>query len=188
MDTLKSYIGLYENAISPSLCDNYIEDSKTFLWELIPWTTYKNFEFTSVDVSEYNQGERCNDIPTKYKLSLSPIIEKFAKIYMEDTSAQFTIGGFSKILLNRYPIGSSCQKHVDHIHSLFDGNRKGIPSLSIVGLMNDDFEGGEFVFWDNYVVPLKKGSIVIFPSNFLYSHKVNRITKGTRFSLVTWVW
>ena len=51
--------------------------------ELIPWTTYKNFEFTSVDVSEYNQGERCNDIPTKYKLSLSPIIEKFAKIDME---------------------------------------------------------------------------------------------------------
>lgn len=31
------------------------------------------------------------------------------------------------------------------------------------------------------------GTLVAFPSNFLYSHEVHRITKGYRFSIVTWL-
>ena len=37
------------------------------------------------------------------------------------------------------------KEHQDHIHSIFDGNEKGIPILSIVGNLNDDFEGSEFI-------------------------------------------
>ena len=33
----------------------------------------------------------------------------------------------------------------------------------------------------------KKGSAIIFPSNFMFPHEVNRIEKGTRYSIVTWL-
>jgi predicted 2-oxoglutarate/Fe(II)-dependent dioxygenase YbiX len=71
---------------------------------------------------------------------------------------------------------------------MFDGNRKGIPTLSILGAINDDYEGGELIFWESEKIVLKAGSIMIFPSNFMYPHKVLPVTKGTRYSYVSWAW
>ena len=34
---------------------------------------------------------------------------------------------------------------------------------------------------------LKKNSIIFFPSNFLYPHGIEPITKGNRYSIVTWI-
>ena len=78
--------------------------------------------------------------------------------------------------------------HCDHIHSLFDGERKGIPILSVLGLLNDNFEGGDFIFFDDYKIKFNKGDIIIFPSIFLYPHRVAPVTKGTRDTFVSWVW
>jgi predicted 2-oxoglutarate/Fe(II)-dependent dioxygenase YbiX len=44
------------------------------------------------------------------------------------------------------------------------------------------------VFWQDQKIELKAGSIMIFPSNFLYPHKVVEVTKGVRYSYVSWVW
>jgi predicted 2-oxoglutarate/Fe(II)-dependent dioxygenase YbiX len=78
--------------------------------------------------------------------------------------------------------------HSDHITSIFDGEMKGIPTLSIVGLLNEDFDGGEFKFWDKYDMNLEIGDILVFPSNFLYNHQVNKVTRGIRYSFVSWIY
>jgi predicted 2-oxoglutarate/Fe(II)-dependent dioxygenase YbiX len=78
--------------------------------------------------------------------------------------------------------------HHDHIHTLFDGEKKGVPILSILGLLNDNFEGGDFLMFDAKKVNLSAGDIILFPSNFLYPHAVTTITKGTRYSFVSWGW
>ena len=79
--------------------------------------------------------------------------------------------------------------HCDHIHSMFDGNMKGIPILSVLGLLNDDFEGGEFLMFDDEKqINLKAGDIMVFPSVFLYPHRVAPVTKGIRHAFVAWVW
>jgi PKHD-type hydroxylase len=62
--------------------------------------------------------------------------------------------------------------------------------LSAVVLLTDpsEFEGGElevFISKSPRKVPLKKGSIVFFPSFFL--HRVTELTKGTRQTLVLWI-
>jgi predicted 2-oxoglutarate/Fe(II)-dependent dioxygenase YbiX len=75
--------------------------------------------------------------------------------------------------------------HVDHIYDLFDGKEKGIPVLSIVGLLNDNFKGGEFEICNQKLL-LKQGDVLIFPSNFMYPHQVKTITKGIRYSFVSW--
>ena len=63
-----------------------------------------------------------------------------------------------------------------------------IPILSIVGVLNDNYQGGEFIMFDDYEIKFKPGDIIIFPSVFLYPHLVKPVTKGTRYSLVSWTW
>ena len=70
---------------------------------------------------------------------------------------------------------------------MFDGERKGIPILSVLGVLNDDYEGGEFYLVDEKT-NLSKGDIIIFPSNFMYPHKVEPVTKGIRYSYISWIW
>jgi predicted 2-oxoglutarate/Fe(II)-dependent dioxygenase YbiX len=96
--------------------------------------------------------------------------------------------GYSEVRFNRYRTNTEMKRHCDHIHSLFDGSRKGVPLLSILGSLNNDYKGGELVFWDDTVVELKAGEIMIFPSNFLYPHEVKLVTEGTRYSFVSWTW
>ena len=43
---------------------------------------------------------------------------------------------FSAIRFNRYAPGQTMRQHHDHIHSLFDGNEKGIPVLSFILNLN----------------------------------------------------
>ena len=62
--------------------------------------------------------------------------------------------------------------------------------LSISICLNNEYEGGEFVFdisEGHYTVPQNVGDAVIFPSNFMFPHQVNKVTKGTRYALIGWV-
>jgi len=54
-------------------------------------------------------------------------------------------------------------------------------------LLNDDFEGGEFLVFNNGIqtINLEMNQILLFPS-FL-PHKVNPLTHGERWALVCWV-
>ncbi len=79
-------------------------------------------------------------------------------------------------------------QHCDHIHSLFEGKEKGIPILSVLGILNNNYEGGEFIMFENEEIKLNKGDILIFPSLFLYPHKVEPVKKGIRYSFISWVW
>lgn len=62
--------------------------------------------------------------------------------------------------------------------------------LSISICLNNEYEGGEFVFdipGGHYTIPQNVGDAVIFPSNFMFPHQVNKVTKGTRYALIGWV-
>ena len=59
--------------------------------------------------------------------------------------------------------------------------------LSLVFFLNDDFEGGDFIFPEHNIrVRPKPGMMVCFPSNHHYLHGVEPVTKGKRYSIVTW--
>jgi len=96
--------------------------------------------------------------------------------------------GFSSIRFNRYKKNQIMSKHWDAITTLFEGEKKGVPTLSIVGALNDDYEGGEFIMFDNYEIKFKPGDIIIFPSTFLYPHLVKPVKKGIRYSFVCWAY
>lgn len=82
--------------------------------------------------------------------------------------------------LLKYEIG---QFYTTHTDSFKDGPR----AVSCSFILNDDYEGGEFAFFDRELVyNLKKGSCIMFPSNFMYPHEIMPVTSGTRYSIVTW--
>jgi predicted 2-oxoglutarate/Fe(II)-dependent dioxygenase YbiX len=59
--------------------------------------------------------------------------------------------------------------------------------LSMVFYLNDDFEGGDFIFPDLKIkVRPEPGMLICFPSNRYYKHGVEPVTKGKRYSIVCW--
>jgi len=96
--------------------------------------------------------------------------------------------GYSLVRFNRYKETRLMAEHCDHIHSLFEGERKGIPTVTALGLLNDDYEGGELVMFEDTVLPFKAGEIKVFPSCFLYPHRIDPVSKGVRYSFVSWAW
>ena len=95
---------------------------------------------------------------------------------------------FSQIRFNRYGKGQIMRQHHDHIHSLFDGKEKGIPVLSFILNLNDNYRGADLFFWEDHAVHLGKGDIIMFPSLFLFPHGVTEAREGKRYSAVSWAW
>jgi predicted 2-oxoglutarate/Fe(II)-dependent dioxygenase YbiX len=77
----------------------------------------------------------------------------------------------------KYEPGQLIASHVDDL-------MPRVLSMSI-GL-NDDYDGGEFQFWDEPPFRLPGGSALMFPPNFMYPHQVLPVTRGVRYSMVTW--
>jgi len=96
--------------------------------------------------------------------------------------------GYTQIRFNKYAKNKKMAEHCDHIHTIFEGERKGIPILSVLGVLNDDYTGGEFIILKDQEIKFKAGDLLIFPSIFLYPHRVEPVKKGTRYSFISWVW
>ena len=70
----------------------------------------------------------------------------------------------------------------------YDGGTAIGRSISAVCYLNDDYEGGEIEFV-NYGIKVKPpaGSLILFPSNYAYTHIAHPVTSGTKYALVTWI-
>jgi len=191
MNNLKEYILHLDNWIPKNICNKSIKelsDNKT--WKRHLFTNSKTFESASKNGDkelDVCMGDNLTFLKELHNLTWKAlekyiVIDKFGGDSFEGWS------DFSKIRFNRYKKGQIMSKHQDHIQSLFTGEKRGIPILSIVCVLNDDYEGGEFIMFDNYEIKFKAGDLIIFPSVFLYPHLVKPVKKGTRYSLVSWAW
>ncbi len=83
-----------------------------------------------------------------------------------------------------YDVKGKYETHVDTFH----GRSTEVRKLTVLVFLNDDFEGGKFYIANghNRTYPeQKKGTVLIFPS--FMPHGVEPITKGIRYSIVTWM-
>ena len=183
--TLLDLVKIYK-AIPESVCSSIIKRADELSWKTHTWHDYSNTVDSLSPSTEFLRAP----IDKLMKLQLVPIINECLSNYIQDINLGLDIEvvGISHPALNRYDTGTKMLPHYDHIHSLFDGKVKGIPILSVVGLLNNDFEGGEFIFWNDEVIKLETGDIVIFPSLFAYTHQVTTITKDSRYSFVSWAY
>ena len=184
MDKITDYIKVY-NSISESECNNLIDILNKETWEKHTWYNKSADKFTSNETKELDVFYGNKDTHSFVKKYVFDCIENYCNEFM--TGPQ-NIKSITPVRFNKYSTGTMMRPHYDHIHSIFDGTKKGIPILSIVGVLNNNYEGGDFLFGHtgNHRVELKTGDILIFPSNFLYPHAVMEIKNGTRYSFVSW--
>ena len=182
---LESYVRVYTDVFSHDFCKQAVEELKNSNFEIHRFYDPKKNSYQSFDkelsVSNYKISR---------EVELYEGVWNSLQNYVYDFKFPWFAGwnGFLEIRFNQYKINTQMAEHCDHIHSMFDGQKKGIPILSIVGVLNDDYEGGEFIMWQDTKIELITGDVLIFPSNFLYPHRVNEVTKGTRNTFVSWAW
>ncbi len=182
------YVKIYDNFIDPKICKKIISKLKKADWQKHSFYAYSN-DSTKSHNDDFYVSTGLDDVRFQIMNNMKSVVEQYIKVEMKDCDQWFnSFHGFTHLRWNKYTKDTNMKLHCDHIHSMFDGRIKGIPTLSILGAINDDYEGGELVFWESETIQLKAGEIMIFPSNFMYPHKVNTITKGTRYSYVSWVW
>lgn len=186
---LKKFI-YRKNVIPIDLCDFLVSKISKENWSTHTWYDSKTGSFAS-ELSNEPDVLSCTKQIQDY---VTPIVnqciveydQKFT--YGKCDRAKNVVKKLSMIRFNRYEQDQMMRQHIDHIQSLFDGNQKGIPILSVVANLNDDYDGGQLYFWDNFTLKLKKGDVVIFPSTFMFPHGVKKVSKGTRYSFVCWGW
>ena len=186
------YLRKYDVFLSHQECDQVIDEI-----EKLEWTKH-SFHLPNHELLMHpHEPDNLFDVHGKLQSSrmFNERISKFFQQYIDDqcNADHFSrINASSYVKFNRYKVGQSMTPHVDHIHTLFMKHNEttpgGVPILSMVGSLNDDYEGGEFVMWENRIIPIPKGSVIIFPSNFLYPHHVEFVKKGTRHTFVSWAW
>lgn len=180
---LTDYVSIY-NINDVNICTNMVEKLAHVDWEKHAY----NDPITSQNITYDDDLEITyhDDLLTS---QLSKAVEKCVTDYLNTIPPiPFRLQEICDLRFNRYAEGTNMKIHHDHIHTLFDGERKGVPIITIVGLLNNDFEGGEFLLFGNKTVSLQAGDILVFPSNFLFPHAVSTVTKGTRYSFVAWGW
>jgi len=93
----------------------------------------------------------------------------------------------------RYQAGESYRRHVDN---LLLANRmmelaQGIPTrdVSIVGYLNQDFEGGE-TYFDRQDIKIRPqtGTVLVFPSYFTHPHQALPVISGVKYAFTTWLY
>jgi len=182
--SINDYIVTLDNVLTHKLCDAILaEYADTDEWEL---TTVGNNEVRT-DIRTANIIQMSNEFvvdknfDTRKKLdsyvfaSVGDAIRRYRDIF-----SRCEINRDSGYDLLRYKEGEFYTQHTD---SFTDVPRAVSCSLAL----NDDYEGGEFGFFDReVVVKAPKGGAVLFPSNFMYPHEIMPVTKGTRYSIITW--
>ena len=177
---VEEYIGYYKNVVPHELCKTIMNYDYNF-----QPSTYANHKGKATNSNERVLMDECwvgnKDV---YYGDIKASFERVIKKYSEEFPL-FSVQHITDFRINRYPEGGFMSSHVDNIHHSH-GQIYGYPQVSALVYLNDDYEGGEFIVAGKTFKP-RKGSSIVFPSNFMFPHEAKVVTKGTRWSIIAWL-
>lgn len=193
MKNLEEYIKLYD--LNSSICTEVHDFLK------LPNVKWEDHWFSNSSIRGKESEENPENIVCCMPYDIMPkklndefhnmlwkiTIEYFDSYPIGKNKLPIRIEGMSGTRFNKYPVGAFMREHVDHIHTLFDGQRRGIPIITLLSLFNEDFTGGKLMI-NNTTIKIKKDQVVLFPSVFSYPHCVTKVLTGERLSSVTWAY
>jgi len=156
---------------------NKVESEKSSYYEtsMAPEGAYKEASFKCVEVDDPNSIEF-----NILRFAVVDLVKKYGN-YLESFNSFHThslrTGAFNyvhKYRLLKYGEGSSIHQHSDH-------GPFGYGSCTIN--LNEDYEGGEFSFFNGKnQIKLKQGDAIVFPADYYWVHEVKTIVSGERYS------
>jgi predicted 2-oxoglutarate/Fe(II)-dependent dioxygenase YbiX len=167
------------------LAKEHINDARTAVRDWSPWSygemifNYQKFFPEAKDIRDTDHyAEEMKEIANVLYGSLNKAFAHYSQqIY--PFAGKNIKSREQSIHLLKYGVGGHLPAHQD----------QGVSSrvLSTVMYLNDNYEGGEIEFVNSGVkIKPEAGSIIFFPSNFLYVHEVYPITNGFRYSMPHW--
>ena len=177
---VNNYIEYYPHIMDADLCKKIINTDFDY-----KKSTYSTHIGESSETKERVKMDefwirKDNDFYDPVKECFEKVIEKYKKRFSD-----FSIQHTTDFRINCYSEGDFMSRHVDNIHHSH-GQEWGYPQVSALLFLNDDYSGGEFQVSNSYF-ETSEGAAIIFPSNFMFPHKVDTVTSGTRWSIVTWL-
>jgi len=171
-NNLKNHIHIFKNFLEYEFCDSIVNFyKKTYEWN--DANTFSSEQVRKCKVLNITESNEYFDNILFTKLNKLTI--DLFKIY-----PYLEIKSDTGYEILKYEEGDFYKTHTDSSMNI-------VRTISCSINLNDDYSGGEFYFTDlDYKIKLKKGSLLLFPSNYLYSHQIKKINKGTRYSIITW--
>ena len=180
---LRDYIVVFENIVSDELINEIIDEygnDKNWINTTTGGGLTRDvrrcdaIHMTDTFIIQQNEQKR-KSIDDKLFVCAGKAIKKYNEKFHHAK-----IQGDSGYTLLRYLEGEFYKEHTDHF-------LQAPRSVSCSFALNDDYEGGEWGFFNrDVVIRAPKGSAVMFPSNFMYPHEIMPVTRGVRYSIVTW--
>lgn len=180
IDTGSNLIARYDEVVPESFCEaviDYIHKEKPLdkiITEGMPWHNSDSIPFVSI------KDQKLRGLVDSYRFLLTQLVH--------DTFDDIVYPHFSDIVVWRKNM--EMDFHKDNGYEGEDQNVFRMRKYSMVLYLNDNYLGGETVIRQenkpDYVSVPKQGSVVIFKSNDECIHGVNKIIKGTRYTLATW--
>lgn len=145
---------------------------------------------------EWHVDKKTRNVQTVDGGYLSPkIIELMRNVVKEIINPFYGIEIYQSEIpqILSYDVGGHYVPHIDSeskwITPLGESSWRKVVDrdLSIVLFINDEYDGGDFVFPDLKIrIRPEPGMLLCFPSNHHYVHAVEPVTKGKRYSIVCW--
>lgn len=181
---LQDFIKVYDGIIDKDLCDRILSEyekcnnwQQTMVGEGVIDTNSRNcsvVQLSNPEIIDENFEVR-KFIDVELHQQLLEVVQKYAEDFPEFAPSIDT--GYD---LLRYEEGQFYRQHTD---SFLQQQR----SISCSVCINEDYLGGEFAFFDREVmIRGGKGSVIVFPSNFMFPHEIMPVLEGTRYSIITW--
>lgn len=185
-------IWVYNNAFDSQDFCSQVEEQSSMEWPYLEWHSSQTGDGENTATSEYRSSLEMS-LNVLYGSDVNESLQELKTLFIENIlkpvdQCVWDYRNYFDLGLNR-DSGYVLLKYLDggeyHIHH--DHGPENQRVISLVACLGEDFEGGELEF-PHYNVKLKleKDSVVIFPSNFPYSHIAHPVTSGVKYSLVTW--
>ena len=120
------------------------------------------------------------------------LVWSFMTTANEQAEWDFEISSAESYQISKYEVGDFHKQHIDGVgtegEKMIDPTKENLHNkvrkLSMIVNLNDDFEGGDLILYNDGLIKQNKGCITFFPSYLL--HEITPVTKGTRYSLSMW--
>ena len=185
---LGSEILLVEHLLEPSLCAHVIQVAECCQFSA-PGNPVNVFD-TEVRDASILPLDRGGNLAVSTNQLLLKQIKAIQDLLAKHYGVNFAHTEMCSIL--RYLPGQRYKRHVDNLllPSRFVEVANDIPTrdVSIVGFLNQDFEGGELLFdRQNVKVTPQLGSAIVFPAYYTHPYQDLPVLRGKKYSFTSWL-
>lgn len=190
--TYENFVGIYENAFSDEYCDALIQHYE--------WAAKNNRSFGRPEAERIKKDDSTvlNPISQHDINFLTPnigaYVDEFNRVFWEQCYAEYlkeysVLADYDRHTVYTYKIQKTLPSGGYHVWHCEDGSLLHSARVGVYILyLNDVEEGGEteFLYFSKRIKP-KKGTLLIFPPNFPWSHRGNPPLSGEKYIMTGWI-